>query len=345
MTAEVIPPKARPPHRIGLSQARIGVALAALVGLALAVLVVSWFGASKVLASLETVGVPGFVLFGLYSLATFSITGAAWWVLAAGEPAKRWPVFIFGRLLRESASDILPFSSIGGVVVGARGVVLRGVDAAQAYGALALDLVTEIIAQIGFLALGGLLLSAHLSGQTRAHDIELSFATAIAVAMFAIGGMVVAQWRGFNLLDRLAARVSPAAARHVQGVSDVVAELRRQPWRLVASVTLHAIGWVASAVGSWIALRLMNVPISIPAVIAIESLLSAVKSAAFVVPNAMGVQEAAYALLGQLFGLSGETGVALSLLRRAKDLALGAPTLLAWQAMEGRRLFASQRAR
>ena len=52
----------------------------------------------------------------------------------------------------------------------------------------------------------------------------------------------------------------------------------------------------------------------------------------------MGVQEAAYALLGQVFGLSGEMSVALSLLRRAKDLAIGAPTLLAWQALEGRRL-------
>ena len=58
----------------------------------------------------------------------------------------------------------------------------------------------------------------------------------------------------------------------------------------------------------------------------------------------MGVQEAAYALLGQVFGLSGEMGVALSLLRRAKDLAIGAPTLLVWQALEGRRLMCANAA-
>ena len=345
MTVEAASPKARAARRAGGSPARIGVALAALAGLVLAVLVVTWFGASKVLASLESVGLTGFALFALYSLATFAITGAAWWVLATDETVRRWPVFIFGRLLRESASDILPFSSIGGVVVGARGVVLGGVDAAQAYGSMALDLITEIVAQIGFLALGGLLLSARLSGQTRARDIEFGFAAAIAVALLGIGGMTLAQRGGFNLLDKLAERISPAAARQVHGVGQVIADLHRRPWRLAASVALHAAGWIASAMGSWIALRFMGVSISAPAVIAIESLLSAVKSAAFVLPNAMGVQETAYALLGQLFGLSGEVGVALSLLRRTKDLALGAPTLLAWQAMEGRRLFGPRRVR
>ena len=330
-------------RRASLSPARLGVALAALIGLALAVGVVGWFGAGKVLASMEKVGPAGFLLFCVYSLGTFAITGAAWWVLAVGEPVRRWPVFVFGRLLRESASDILPFSSLGGVVVGARGVILRGVQPSRAYGGLAVDLVTEIVAQIAFLTLGLALLSARLSGDMRARSFELCFLVAITVGLLAIGGMVAAQRGGFNLIDKIADRVSPAAARQVHGVGEAVAELHRRPLRLLASVSLHGAGWIASALGSWIALHLMGVPISAPAVIAIESLLSAVKSAAFVVPNAVGVQEAAYALLGQMFGLSGEMGVALSLLRRAKDLTLGAPTLLVWQAMEGRRLLRPRR--
>ena len=42
-------------------------------------------------------------------------------------------------------------------------------------------------------------------------------------------------------------------------------------------------------------------------------------------------------LLGGLFGLSAQTCIALSLLRRARDLALGLPALATWQALEGRR--------
>jgi glycosyltransferase 2 family protein len=336
MSVGVLP--ARPDRRRGLSPARLGVALAALAGLAVAVGVIGWFGAGRILASVERIGPGGFALYAGYSLLTFALTGGAWWVLAVGQPVRRWPLFAFGRLLRESAADILPFASIGGVLVGARGVSLRGVPAAVAYGSLALELVTEIVAQIAFMALGLTLLSARLGGDARAGAVELAFAVATGVLAVAIGGMIFAQRRGFDLLGRVVGHLLPKAGAGLHGVHEAVADLHRRPLRLLASVALHFGGWTASAVGSWIALRLMGAPISIPAVIAIEGLMSAVKSAAFAVPNAVGVQEAAYALLGQLFGLTGDMGVALSLLRRAKDLALGAPALLAWQALEGRRL-------
>ena len=329
---------APPRPRRALTPARIGVALGALAGVVLAVAVVGWVGYAQVLSALAAIGWGGFALFVLYSLACFPITGAAWWSLAAGEPLRRVWTFTFGRLLRESASDILPFASIGGVVVGARGVILQGVAPERAYGSLAADLMTEIVAQIAFLGLGLSLLSAHLVQGAEARAFELCFLAAIALALLTIAGLVWAQRRGVRLLDRLAERFAPAASAQVQGVHEVMAGLYRRPGRLLASTALHLAGWVSSALGSWIALRLMGVPISVPAVIAIESLLSAIKSAAFVVPNAVGVQEAAYALIGEVFGLSGEMGVALSLLRRAKDLAIGAPTLLAWQALEGRRL-------
>ncbi len=328
-------------RRRPLTPARVGVAAGTLLGVVLAIAVVGWFGFAQVLSGLATIGWGGFALFVVYSLACFPITGAAWWSLAAGEPLRRVATFTFGRLLRESASDILPFASIGGIVVGARGVILRGVAPARAYGSLAADLMTEIVAQIAFLGLGLGLLSAHLARGAEARAFELCFLAAIALALATIASLVWAQRRGVRLLDRLLERFAPAASAQVQGVNEVIAGLYQRPWRLLASVALHLGGWVASALGSWIVLHLMGVPISVFAVIAIESLLSAVKSAAFVIPNAVGVQEAAYALLGRVFGLSGEMGVALSLLRRAKDVAIGAPTLLAWQALEGRRLITS----
>jgi len=56
------------------------------------------------------------------------------------------------------------------------------------------------------------------------------------------------------------------------------------------------------------------------------------------VPAALGVQEAGYAALVPLFGLPPETGVAVSVLRRARDIAVGIPVLLAWQLIEARRM-------
>jgi glycosyltransferase 2 family protein len=74
----------------------------------------------------------------------------------------------------------------------------------------------------------------------------------------------------------------------------------------------------------------------------IESLLYAARSAAFIVPNAVGVQEGAYVLLGAGLGLTPEMGLALSLLKRGRDLAIGLPPLAAWQLLESSRLWASR---
>jgi hypothetical protein len=73
-------------------------------------------------------------------------------------------------------------------------------------------------------------------------------------------------------------------------------------------------------------------------VLTLESLMSAVRSVVFMTPGALGFQEGAHVLVAPLFGLGAGSGLALSLLKRAKDIAIGVPALLAWQAAEGRRL-------
>ncbi len=106
------------------------------------------------------------------------------------------------------------------------------------------------------------------------------------------------------------------------------------------SFAANLAAWIASGVGAWLALRLIGVPAGIVAVVAIEALVFAVRSIAFAVPGALGVQEGAYLLLAPLFGIDPQAAIALSLLKRARDIAIGLPALLAWQAGEGRRLLA-----
>ncbi len=95
--------------------------------------------------------------------------------------------------------------------------------------------------------------------------------------------------------------------------------------------------WIASSAEVWLALVFAGEPLSFGAVLAIESLVYASRTAAFVVPNAVGVQEGAYLLLGASFGLSPDMALALSLLKRARDLAIGVPALAVWQIVESGR--------
>ena len=77
----------------------------------------------------------------------------------------------------------------------------------------------------------------------------------------------------------------------------------------------------------------------------LESLTQAIKSAAFLVPGALGIQEGGFVLVGALFGLSPEMALAVSLVKRVRDLAMGVPALLVWQLVEGRRVVAAAAAR
>ena len=69
--------------------------------------------------------------------------------------------------------------------------------------------------------------------------------------------------------------------------------------------------------------------------IALEALLCTLRSIAAPVPAAIGVQEWGYAMLAPLFGLPAEMGVAVSLLKRAREIVLGVPALLYWQGVQG----------
>jgi hypothetical protein len=81
----------------------------------------------------------------------------------------------------------------------------------------------------------------------------------------------------------------------------------------------------------------VDAPLSLAAVLVLESLSYALRSAAFFVPAAAGVQEGGYVLLGGLFGLGPDVALALSLLKRGRELILGMLGLLLWQAAESGR--------
>jgi hypothetical protein len=74
-------------------------------------------------------------------------------------------------------------------------------------------------------------------------------------------------------------------------------------------------------------------------VVVIESLLYAIRTAAFAIPNAVGIQEGAYVLIGGAFGLTPDLALAVSLMKRARDLVIGLPALGIWQVVEGGRLW------
>jgi len=307
-------------------------AIASIAGLVLIGALIGHFGADAVLSSLRAIGWTGFSLVCLVHMAVISVEGIAWRLLVTGTP---WWIFLTGRLVRDAGSELLPFSQMGGCVLGARIVTLAGVRGTVAAASTMADLTLEFFAKLAYIALGISLLILLRPDAPLALPITVGLGT---TGLFAFA-FVILQRHGLNLFDRLVSTIGRGwAERTAAGAAALhtaLAEIYERRIGLLGGFVLHLICWIASAVEVWIALRFAQIPLGFSTIVVIESLLYALRTAAFAIPNAIGVQEGAYVLLGATFGLTPEMALAISLLKRARDLVLGLPALGVWQALEG----------
>jgi uncharacterized membrane protein YbhN (UPF0104 family) len=157
----------------------------------------------------------------------------------------------------------------------------------------------------------------------------------LLLAVPGIAGLILLQKKGANFAERMAARFFPQVK---DGISfrDAIHDLYDSPARLAASASWHLLAWVGAGGGTWLGFRLVGADITLLDAMALEALLCTLRSIAAFVPAAVGVQEGGYALLAQLFGLPAEMGLAVSLLKRAREIVLGVPALVYWQTVEGR---------
>ena len=156
----------------------------------------------------------------------------------------------------------------------------------------------------------------------------------VMIALMAV--FFAAQRWALGLAEALLERLLPGVAEHVAGVGAELTRIYARPERVAAAFGFNLAAWIGSAAGAWIALALMGVSLPLLNALVIESLIFALRSVVFAIPGGIGVQEAAYVLIGPLLGLPAEAALALSLAKRARDLAMGVPALVAWQVGEAR---------
>ena len=311
----------------------------ALIGLALGTALVVWFGFHHVLAGVLRVGFAGLLLLVFCQLCLFVILGFAWWTLIPRRPAVR--ILVWARMVRDASANCLPFSAVGGFVLGARAATLHGVSWSVASASTVADVTAEFLTQLVFAAAGlGLLIAWHPASR-----YALPFAIAIGIGLLGGLGFLAVQ-RGAapfarRFGRRLSARWIVALMARLELLQGELMPIYRRPWHYGLSSALHLFGWVVSGVGGFAIMRLVGAPIGLPAALAIEGLLQVSLTAAFAVPGFAGVQEAIYVGLGGVFGLTPDIAIAVSLVRRGRDVVIGVPILLVWQLIEARRLQSS----
>lgn len=323
---------------------RKGVGILALAGFLTLVALIAWQGAGTIASALLTAGWGLLLILPLHAVQMlFSALG--WRALVTATPPISRTVFLWARWIREAVNSLLPVSQIGGELVGARLLAIRGLDAGSAGASVVVDLTMEVVSQFAFTVLGLALLLAQ--GNDEHGSATLAAMIGLIIAVPAVIGFIAAQRRGMLLMlerfwQRLATRWPNLPPGVLDGLHEAVQAMYRNPRAVIVSFNWHLLSWLLGAAEVWLILHLIGSPVTLAEALVLESLGQAVRSAAFLVPGALGVQEGGFLLLGALYGLGPEVGLALSLAKRVRELLLGLPGLLAWQLAEGRRLWRAE---
>ncbi len=257
-------------------------------------------------------------------------------LILAPEPPGASRLFLL-RWVREAVNALLPVAQIGGDLVRARLLARSGVPLPQAAASCTVDLAVEMAAQVVF-SLAGL---AVLLSMERSAPVRGAILGVMAVAALIAVAFMASQRLGlFKLVEPWLQRLATTPGGHplgeLRGLNDAVVRLYRDPRRLAAAGVGHLVSWGVGAVETWAALKVLGLAGGWRAAVVIESLGQAVRGLGFLIPGALGVQEGAYILLCALFGVAAPGALALSLVRRVRELALGLPGLYLWRLEEAR---------
>ncbi|MDA8231053.1 MAG: lysylphosphatidylglycerol synthase domain-containing protein [Magnetospirillum sp.] len=288
-------------------------------------------GAGDVAAALSAAGWLGIVAVSLFHAVPMSLCGLAWRTALPERMSGGALTFVLARWVRDGVGQLFPFMPLGGEVVAARVLTTRGLAGSTAAALTVVDITAEVLSQAVFSLIGvAMWLHRHPAGMVMGPA-----GIGVALSLPMLGGLLLAQRLGMvRLLEKLADRVMPDAWR-TPGLSAPIHErivaIYAERRRFLAATSIHLVAWIVATGEAWLALHLIGHPKGIGDVLAMESVVYAIRNAAFLIPGALGVQEGAYMLVGAAIGLPPDVALAVSLIKRGREVTLGTPALVTWQ--------------
>ena len=314
--------------------------LAVVLGLAVALVLIAANNAGQVAAAIASAG-WGVALVIVLHLPQTLASALGWRPLILDARPSLFALFRL-RFVREAVNALLPVAQVGGDVVRARLLAQTGVPLAAAAASCTADLTLELATQAVFVLLG----VAALFAGPRSRAAE-GLAVGGAVTVLLLGAGVLGAQR-LGLVERLSRRLVRLGERArlggraatlggLHGLGEALRRIYADPGRLAASGAAHLASWLLGVLETGAGLWALGLHPSWREALVVESLGQVVRTLGFVVPGALGVQEGGYVLVCSLFGVAPAEALALSMIRRMREIALGVPGLMLWQWSEMRR--------
>ncbi len=311
------------------------------IGTALFVALLAWHGFGSIAAMLAAAG-WGLVVVTCFHVLPLAIDAAAIAVLLDHPRAEGTARnVLLARWAGESVNSLLPAGQIGGPVLMARHLRQHGLPMPEAAAAITVATTMQALSQILFGLIGVGLFAFHAASGTLAGlRVPLFVGTVLLTVIIVVfyraqrHGMF---GRGMRILSGVfGVGKTGDLASQADAIDASVRKLYGLHRRLLATFALSLIAWLVGTGEVWLAMQFLGHPVDWFDAMLLESVGQAIRGAAFAIPGSLGVQEGGYLLLAPLVGLPPETALALSLAKRARELALGVPGLVYLQFSERR---------
>jgi putative membrane protein len=272
---------------------------------------------------------------------TIFLGALTWRLLFEPEHEPSYKKIFMALWMGRAINTLLPVASIGGEVVKARMLILWGHPKAEASASVVVDKTVQVFGLIIWGLIGALLL-VHYS-------IEQDLVAAALVGFFILG----AGTAGFVLVQKAGIVRAAVNSAYMITKSDYFDTMKdgadrvdtcvrncySRSGRLMQSISWRVLTLLLQSAEVWVAAYVLGHPITIMEAIFLKSLTSTLSDIAFIIPNAYGIQEGAFIVLGAMIGLAADLMLAVSLSIRIRELIIDVPGLAIWQHLEGRHFF------
>lgn len=311
--------------------------LFSLIGFALLAWLLVSEGLGGIFSVLSLVGLHIFWIVA-YRVVPISLDAYGWRQLFAKEKRPCFTHLVQARWLAESVNTLFPVGQVGGHILRARIIRKKSKADNEAGATVMVDFTIGLSTQIVFTILGLALLLQQTGQQTASVGIVIG----IAVALIVVSCFFFSQKAGLfgfiaHLVNLLLRKKKTAdLVGNARNLDQKITEIYGRKNKLFFCFLWRLAGWVVKSGENWLFFYFAGVPITIGEAIVLESISTAFRSAAFVIPGGLGVQDGSLLFIGSLLGLGPDNVLALALAKRFRELVVGVPGLLWWFKVEGR---------
>lgn len=260
----------------------------------------------------------------LFYVVIFGLDTLGWRFALRPRAQIRWDHLFKARLAGEAVNYVTPTAWVGGEPVKAHLLSRRfGIPLADGMASVVIAKATFSISMFFFILTGVLLaiFTQPLDAPVFRWVWILLPVLGVLLLGFALAQFLQPFRRGASLLQWAHPRwFQEIEAKVKEWDLAIVTFYRESSKAVLCSFGFHFLGWVAGVLEVYLILQLLHVPVSLTAAWALESLWLLFRAGAFFIPASLGASEGSVLLICLGLGISAASGLALALVRRAREL-------------------------